>query len=281
MKFYFFLISNFSLLFVSAQQIDSASIYFSKAIEAAKDKRFKEADSLYRVSIDYNPTTNAYFNRAIVNLELNDAAGYCENLSFSAAMGDKEAARLFYSKCGKPDTIYSTIISKANPLSNPSVYQVNFRNRYAQDYLIAEYNSNFKPLHFLWAIKDADSKYSYSFESYKNSKTIKLPVKDSQDSIIPATFPGTQDSFLKFISRNINYPADAREAGVSGIVYLGITVNSLGYIQDIKLEKGIPNYTSCDFEAMRVIALCPRWKPAKFKGENVASYISLQISYKI
>lgn len=64
-------------------------------------------------------------------------------------------------------------------------------------------------------------------------------------------FPGGENAMLKYLSNNIKYPVDAREAAITGIVYLSFIVDKEGEIKNIEILKGIGG--GCEEEAMRVI----------------------------
>ena len=74
-----------------------------------------------------------------------------------------------------------------------------------------------------------------------------------------AEFPGGQDSLNWFIMENLEYPKEALENDISGIVYLMFVVDKNGYVNDVTVEKiklrniiagvslGIPNVMSIVF----------------------------------
>lgn len=92
-------------------------------------------------------------------------------------------------------------------------------------------------------------------------------------------FPGGEDAMLKYISNNIKYPVDAREANITGIVYLSFIVDKEGEIKNIEILRGIGG--GCEEEAVRVIKKMSRWKPGKQNGQSVNVQFKLPISFKI
>ncbi|MBX3164974.1 MAG: energy transducer TonB [Bacteroidetes bacterium] len=96
-----------------------------------------------------------------------------------------------------------------------------------------------------------------------------------------AQFPGGLAAMGKYIQQNLQYPAMAREAGISGKCHLKFVVNSKGEIGDVQVLKGVPGCPDCDKEAVRVVKSMPKWKPAKMTGREVNCYFNLPISFRI
>ena len=72
-------------------------------------------------------------------------------------------------------------------------------------------------------------------------------------------FPGGMAAFANFLRKNLRYPEQAREAGVSGRVFISFVVEKDGRLTDIKVLKGIG--FGCDQEATRVLKKSPLWNP--------------------
>jgi len=95
------------------------------------------------------------------------------------------------------------------------------------------------------------------------TKTTTDTVKDnkifSQVETQPQ-FPGGLPAFARFLGANIHYPAADREAKVQGTVIATFVVEMDGTLSDIKVVRG-PS-TTMNNEAVRVLLLSPKWKPA-------------------
>ena len=96
-----------------------------------------------------------------------------------------------------------------------------------------------------------------------------------------AEFPGGIAELGKYIQKNLQYPAMAREAGISGKCFLKFVVNENGDISNVEVLKGVSGCSDCDKEAMRVVRSMPKWKAAKMTGRSVKCYFNLPISFKI
>lgn len=89
-------------------------------------------------------------------------------------------------------------------------------------------------------------------------------------------FPGDMQSYL---SKNINYPANAREAGIQGRVAITFVVNEDGSITNAKVTHSIG--AGCDEEALRVIKAMPKWKAGKNNGVATKVMFTQAISFKL
>lgn len=92
-------------------------------------------------------------------------------------------------------------------------------------------------------------------------------------------FPGGQKALLEFLNRNIQYPANARESGIQGVVYASFIVEANGKISKPEILRGIGG--GCDEEALRVIKMMPDWIPAKQRGKVVPVKFNLPVSFKL
>nr|WP_294895798.1 energy transducer TonB [uncultured Pedobacter sp.] len=80
-------------------------------------------------------------------------------------------------------------------------------------------------------------------------------------------FPGGMKAWANFLTKNLNYPPQARENGISGRVVVSFVIDKNGEISNLKVVKGIGG--GCDEEAMRVIKKSPFWKPGMQNGRAV------------
>ena len=92
-------------------------------------------------------------------------------------------------------------------------------------------------------------------------------------------FPGGMAGLMQYLSTNVRYPEDAKEAGNQGLVIVGFIVEKDGSISNARVTK--PTYSSLDEEALRVISAMPKWTPAKQNGEAVRMEYSLPVSFRL
>ncbi len=59
---------------------------------------------------------------------------------------------------------------------------------------------------------------------------------------------------------------------VSGTVYISLIVKKDGTVTNVQIKKGLcQGCEAYDNEALRLVKLLPKWKPATIKGRPVAS----------
>ncbi|HPT15548.1 MAG TPA: TonB family protein [Bacteroidales bacterium] len=92
-------------------------------------------------------------------------------------------------------------------------------------------------------------------------------------------FPGGEKEMLRFIGEHIAYPREAREIGVSGIVYLTFVIEKDGSVSNVKVLRGIGS--GCDEEAVRVISLMPKWSPGMQRTKPVRVSFNMPIAFKL
>jgi protein TonB len=90
---------------------------------------------------------------------------------------------------------------------------------------------------------------------------------------------GGMEAFYKYVSKNINYPAQARRMGVEGKVYVQFVVDKDGSLNEVQAIKGIG--AGCDQEAVRVVKAAPKWKPGKQRGRAVKVRMVIPITFRL
>lgn len=88
-------------------------------------------------------------------------------------------------------------------------------------------------------------------------------------------FIGGNDSLKKFISKNFNLAVD--KSCTEGRIYMKFTVEEDGTITNIKVMKGLSD--PMDTEAIRVLKIMPKWKPATLNGKS--SRMSIHLPLKV
>ena len=92
-------------------------------------------------------------------------------------------------------------------------------------------------------------------------------------------FPGGDTSLVQFIADNTKYPAEAKEKGIKGRVFVNFIVEPDGSISDIKVLRGIGH--GCDEEAVRIVESMPKWKPGMQNGEAVRVSYNVPVNFKL
>lgn len=119
--------------------------------------------------------------------------------------------------------------------------------------------------------------------AFANPKTETAPV--SGDNKVYETveqmpeFPGGMEEMMKFLQRNIQYPANAAKNEVEGRVILQFVVEKDGQIGDVKVVRSVD--PELDAEALRVVKSMPSFIPGRQDGKPVAVWYTLPISFKL
>lgn len=92
-------------------------------------------------------------------------------------------------------------------------------------------------------------------------------------------FPGGNEAFAKYLSRNLRYPLMASENGIQGRVMVSFIIERNGDLSDIRIIRGIGG--GCDKEAIRVLAKSPAWKPGIQNNQNVRVAYTLPINFRL
>jgi protein TonB len=93
-------------------------------------------------------------------------------------------------------------------------------------------------------------------------------------------YPGGMSAMMTFISDNIKYPEDAKNAQVEGRVLCTFVIDKSGKVTDVKVVES-SGVQSLDDEAVRVVSLMPDWKPGKDKGELVNVMFTIPIKFSL
>lgn len=92
-------------------------------------------------------------------------------------------------------------------------------------------------------------------------------------------FAGGDMALFKYLSENLKYPADAREKGLQGTVYVNFIISKKGNVLFPYVTRGIGS--ACDEEALRVIRKMPPWKSGKQNGKPVLVRHNLPVRFSL
>jgi TonB family protein len=92
-------------------------------------------------------------------------------------------------------------------------------------------------------------------------------------------FPSGDAELYRFLQKNIQYPQMERDNNIQGKVLLRFMVDTTGAIQDIKVVRAVS--PGLDKEAIRVVKLMPKWRPATYKNKSVAVYYMVPVAFRI
>ena len=92
-------------------------------------------------------------------------------------------------------------------------------------------------------------------------------------------FPGGMGELMKFLQRNVRYPAAAQQAGIQGKVEVEFTVKKDGSVADVKVIRSVN--PELEAEAVRVISAMPKWKPGEQRGTPVDARFEMPIVFRL
>ncbi len=91
-------------------------------------------------------------------------------------------------------------------------------------------------------------------------------------------YPGGQVALVKFLSKNIKYPAKYKKDKVNGSVFVSFIIDKTGKVIQAKIVKSLNE--ECDKEALRVIAMMPNWIPGEKEGNKVNVQFGLPVNFE-
>ena len=92
-------------------------------------------------------------------------------------------------------------------------------------------------------------------------------------------FPGGDLGLMKYIQKNVKYPAIAKEYNITGKVYVSFIVDRSGSVTNVKIVRGVDK--NLDTEAMRVVKSLPKYKPGKQRGKSVRVMFTIPINFTL
>lgn len=90
-----------------------------------------------------------------------------------------------------------------------------------------------------------------------------------------------EDAIFDYIQKEIRYPKEAFEKKQQGVIYISFLVSKSGFVNGVKITKGLYWYPSLEAEAIRVIESMPKMVLGKTKGRSVAVKYTQIIRFNI
>ena len=92
-------------------------------------------------------------------------------------------------------------------------------------------------------------------------------------------FPGGQEALMEWIEQNKVYPQEAIAKGIEGRVIVKFTVEEDGTVTNGKIVRGVDPLL--DKEALRLVSIMPKWKPARLDDKDIRAIYNLPLSFKL
>ena len=114
----------------------------------------------------------------------------------------------------------------------------------------------------------------------------KLSVENDRSGSVPfslieqkPTFQGgNANTFSKWVAQHLNYPEDAKKAGIEGRVMIAFDICEDGAVRNVKVLRGVNE--ALDAEAIRVISSSPKWEPGIQDGKPVKVTYQFPLIFK-
>ena len=84
---------------------------------------------------------------------------------------------------------------------------------------------------------------------------------------------------LSSIITNVKYPEEARNLGISDKVWVSFIIEKNGKVNGVRIERG--KHESLNKEAIRLIKLLPKMKPAEVDGKPVRMSFTVPINFRL
>ena len=104
------------------------------------------------------------------------------------------------------------------------------------------------------------------------------PIKFTVVQKIPE-FPGGWSAFMTWLTKNLKYPASAKQKKIQGTVVVSFIVNKDGSVASTKVSTSVDPLL--DNEALRVMKMMPKWKPGMDKNKVCRTMIAVPIVFQL
>lgn len=92
-------------------------------------------------------------------------------------------------------------------------------------------------------------------------------------------FPGGWVELMKYLHKNLKYPALAEKQNIQGKVVISFIINKDGTMADIKVSRSVDPLL--DREALRVVKAMPKWKPGVMYNKPCRTLFAIPVVFKI
>lgn len=92
-------------------------------------------------------------------------------------------------------------------------------------------------------------------------------------------FPGGASEFMKWLTKNLKYPASAQKKQVKGKVVAQFIVNTDGSVSDLELTEHLE--AACDREVLRVLRMMPKWQAGVMNAKPCRTKVCIPIVFNL
>ena len=92
-------------------------------------------------------------------------------------------------------------------------------------------------------------------------------------------FPGGASEFMKWLTKNLKYPASAQQRKVKGKVVAQFIVNKDGSVSDLEVIEHLDN--ACDQEVLRVLRMMPREQEGVMEAKPCRTKVCITVVFNL
>ena len=92
-------------------------------------------------------------------------------------------------------------------------------------------------------------------------------------------FPGGASECMKWLTKNLKYPATAQKKQVRGKVVAQFIVNTDGSVSDLELTEHLE--AACDREVLRVLRMMPKWQAGVMNAKPCRTKVCIPIVFNL
>lgn len=93
-------------------------------------------------------------------------------------------------------------------------------------------------------------------------------------------FPGGSNGLVKYLKKNFQYPQEALESGIEGVVTVQFTINGDGTISNVStISPKLGGHL--ELEAIRLVRSMPNWKPALENGKGIPAQCNIPVEFSL
>jgi TonB family protein len=144
------------------------------------------------------------------------------------------------------------------------------------------FNKSIVPLMGLYAIgATIDLKLAMRDKKRLNHEFKELKgINNACCQSVDAEFPGGVAAMNKFINDNLDYPQEAIDLSIKGLVTVRFNVEETGRVSNVSVATPLAGCKACDLAAVKVVEKMPSWTPAKnVNGSSESVWVTLPINF--
>ena len=132
---------------------------------------------------------------------------------------------------------------------------------------------------------DVEIEDEIEIEDTESDEDVEIEIEEEDDEEFfmvvenMPEFPGGDLGLMKYIQKNVKYPAIAKEYNITGKVYVSFIVDRSGSVTNVKIVRGVDK--NLDAEAMRVVKSLPRYTPGRQRGKAVRVMFTIPINFTL